>query len=162
MLINQLLIKTGAYVTFVATGSISRGGGRQEGVTPSWPSSRCGWSHLMSEAPLCLLTTRAQRSLSMDRYVSILAPYSGSAAGGERQDTTIKWVLLCFITEMNILAILVHCIVIVWWPYRERRPWYPNFKCLSNQKMLEAHHNELSVVIFAKDSLSKSKIGFVL
>lgn len=41
VLINQPLNKAGAYVTSLATGSISRGGGRHKGVTPI-PGSAAG------------------------------------------------------------------------------------------------------------------------
>ena len=50
MLISQTLNKAHAYVTSAATGSISRGGGRQEGATLPGPAA--GVAQVCQRAPL--------------------------------------------------------------------------------------------------------------
>lgn len=91
--IDQPLNKTGPSVISVTTGSISRDGGRQRGATLLWPSSKCGWNHLKPEAPFCLLTSGAQRSVS-----------SGTNEGQCsrcRETRPHRKCLLCFITYLN-------------------------------------------------------------
>lgn len=80
---NRTLDK--AYVTSVATGSISRGAERREGATPSWSGSRCGCRHPVSEAPFCLPATPGLKGRMVKIPLSVLVAQSETGAGARRK-----------------------------------------------------------------------------